>query len=149
MQQLSTLSTLSTKAEHKIMTIKQIATFPEAPIMALLNGAARRGLRPVVSWLEPFEDFTLYCEQMGFTVDALPAWRPSTAVHVIGRFPNFWLRRLTAKERFERAGLPADKVRLEAVPLADLDGPDWFKVTIEGMDMDKAGQAARERPWER
>jgi hypothetical protein len=105
---------------------------------------------PAQSWSESYDDFRLFLEDAGLTVDGLPSWQPATAVLVVAKLPKIWLRRLSPAEHKQRQKwLKRGKTRLEAVPLAELAGPTWERLQVVGIDPAKFRAAAIALPWER
>lgn len=105
---------------------------------------------PAQSWAESYDDFRLFLEDTGLTVDGLPAWQPAAAVLIVAKLPKIWLRRLSPAEHKQRQKwLKRGKTRLEAVPLAELAGPTWERLQVVAIDADKFKAAAIARPWEK
>ena len=129
----------------------KIAEFDEQQAMeALAILAAAGGPVAAVSWVESYDDFLLYLEDCGLTVANLPTWQPGAAVMVIAQMPIFWLRRLPRAEARKRARwLRKGLSRLEAVPLAELDGPKWQQLNVVAIDPAKFRAAQIARPWDR
>jgi hypothetical protein len=113
--------------------MRTITELTESQAQRQANAAAAVGLAMPVAWAEPYDDFCLFLDERGIQVDGLPAWSPATAVMVVARPGDIWIKMINRAERRRSERLAAKgKTALAVASLAELNAAPWLRLNVRG-----------------
>ena len=90
----------------------------------------------VYTWIESFEDFTYWLNDVGMTVKGLPNWQPGKGIRAAIKSDSphaIWIKSISRRElrKWQRM-VQRGKTELSFKPVSDLDS--WIKLDIVNID---------------